>query len=184
MPAELTEANVRELGGRSQAEHEEALLRQMQTLSEMLAKVNTTLDDCPSTAVPSTAGSQRPPPSRERCPTGGRPATGERPASGQRPATGPRLTGGGRTAAEDRPHAPRSATSAHAHEPEVVSLAELNERDAPVPLVQYTGSQSQLAGISSRRRVDARAAKSEIGSVLSWGGDDSQGYFLKRTVER
>ena len=40
-----------------------------------------------------------------------------------------------------------------------------------VPLVNYTGKQSNVAGFCSRGKVhNARAAKSDIGSVL-FGGD-------------
>ena len=41
---------------------------------------------------------------------------------------------------------------------------------AAVELVNYTGSQSHVSGISSRRKIgDARAARSEVGSILGWG---------------
>jgi hypothetical protein len=160
MPVPLTEENLKRLGGGpSVQEQEEALLEKMQTLSGLLAKVNDTLEDMPSTTVPSTAGSQR-----ERVTT-----------AGSRPSAMEMRVGTGQRARAEAPSARASG-----HEPQVISLAELREKDEPVQLVNYTGSQSQLAGMSSRRKVESRAAKSEIGSLLSWGGDDSTGYYLQR----
>ena len=148
MPAPLTEENLKRLGGGpSLQEQEEALLEKMQTLSGLLAKVNDTLEDMPSTTVPSTAGSQR-----ERVTTAGsRP-----PTMGMRVGTGQRALA------------------------EAYLVLVGDEDQVPVQLVNYTGSQSQLAGMSSRRKVESRAAKSDIGSLLSWGGDDSTGYYLQR----
>lgn len=161
-PAQLTEANLKKIGGPNQAEHEEQLLDRAQTLSNLLAKVNMALDDCPSTTVPSTAGSRRAPPTGQRPPTVERAATGQRTPLAAPPAADDALAGG-------------------KHEPQVISLSELNAEAEPVQLVNYTGSQSQIAGISSRRKVAAaRATKSEMGSLLSWGGDDHLGYYLQR----
>mmetsp|Transcript_20096 Transcript_20096/g.51138 ORF Transcript_20096/g.51138 Transcript_20096/m.51138 type:complete len:184 (-) Transcript_20096:396-947(-) len=175
--AALTEDNLRKLGGASQAEQEEALLDKMQTLSNLLAQVNGALDDEPATTVPSTAGSsRRPPPTAERLPTSG---SQRPPTTGGRLPTGQRATTPAAAPTADQPRDSFSRGS-KGHEPQVMSLSELNKRDAPVQLVTYTGSQSQLAGMSARRKVDARATKSEIGSLLSWGGDDKMGYYLTR----
>ena len=100
----------------------------MQTLSGLLAKVNDTLEDMPSTTVPSTAGSQR-----ERVTT-----------AGSRPPTMGMRVGTGQRALAEAPSARASG-----HEPQVISLAELREKDEPVQLVNYTVSQSQTIALDT-----------------------------------
>ena len=173
--APLTEANLKRVGGPSQAEQEEMLLVKMQALSDMLEKVNGTLMEMPPTTVPSSAGSSRRPP-----PTGERPAssTSQPPPSRQHvPPSRDRLPTGQLMLSQAPSDADANRPS---HEPQLISLAELKEADAPVTLVSYTGNQSHLAGLSSRRKVDARATRSEMSSLLSWGGDDETGYYLRR----
>ena len=178
MPAALTEANLKRIGaptsGPTQEAQEQALLVKMQALSGLLEQVNGAIDDCPTTTVPSTAASSRraPPTAGERLPTSGsRPlTTSERMHTGQqRVPTG-----------QWRDLLGPSASAPTADAPRVVSLDELKEQDTPVQLISYTGSQSQLGGMHSKRKVEARATKSEMGSLLSWGGDDASGYYLRR----
>ena len=169
----LTEENLRVLGKTSKEIQEEALLDRMKTISELLAKVDTALEDATSTATgpPGTAASTRP--------SSTRPATGQRLPTAERPlATGQRLPTATRPGSSAEPP-PRTAGSVASQDargpPQTITLAELQQQDrladSHIELVTYTGTQSHIAGISSRRKVHARAQRSEMGSLLSWSGD-------------
>ena len=41
--------------------------------------------------------------------------------------------------------------------------------EADVSLVSYTGSQCGTAQFQTKRKIEARATKSEMGSILGWG---------------
>ena len=164
-PKSLTAANLKVHDpAPTRAEQEEELLKKMQTLSELLGQVDAALDSA-STSVPTTAGSQRPPP------TGG----SARPQSqrGVASAAGAPTPGSARPPASGASACSSSSRSVRGgNVPEAPQLAVIHDdaplEEAPVKMVQYTGHQHDLSGIKSRRRVDARAARSDIGSVLGW----------------
>ena len=171
----LTEQNLRELGKTSKEIQEEALLDRMKTISELLAKVDTALEDASSTATgpPGTAASSTRPVTSQRLLTAEWPRpTGERLLTGQRLPTGGNPPG---SSAAPPPRTAGSVASRESHGPQTITLAELQQQDrladSQIQLVTYTGTQSHIAGISSRRKVHARAQRSEMRSLLSWSGD-------------
>ena len=160
----LTADNLKRIngGGPSKEEAEEALWQKMQTLSALLGQVDDALETATS-APPSTGASQRPPL------TGG----SHRPTSqrGQTPlgSAPPPGTGGSvRSTASKRGYAPEAPQLLTVHEAEAY-LSKRTTEPAPVQLVSYTGSQSNVAGIVSRRHNrEARAAGSSIGACFGW----------------
>ena len=155
----LTEENVRAVAGPSRAEQEEALLARMQTISELLGKVDAALDTA-SSAPPGTGQSQRPTSQR------GQSAL---PASAAAPGTAvPSTAGSVRSTTSSRrgyvPEAPELLTIVHENDPAPAA-------EKPIQFVTYTGQQT--LSFSSRRRIDARAAKSDIGSMLGWDAPSS-----------
>jgi hypothetical protein len=62
---------------------------------------------------------------------------------------------------------PQTSGSVGPHPPNGMTRTELQHVQAG-GLVQYTGIQSQTAGLPRLRKIDARATKSTIGSLLSW----------------
>ena len=179
----LTEENLRKLGGKTKAEQEDELLEKMQEMSDLLAKVNNMLEEEP----PTTAASSRPPSTTSRRLLTGqserREGGRERPQTGsERPPTGRSVRTPAsrdewrlRTAELEHqaalrallPKSLKAASDGHcgSRAPEVLNLDEIKEH---VELVSYTGQQSHVAGIAARRKVEARAARSNVGSLLSW----------------
>lgn len=148
----LTEENLRKIGGGqpSREEEEEALYSELVGISQLLGKVNAALVEEGSTRPPT--GSTRPPTGHSVVVTGAAACSraADRPLSGSMPAS----CGGERVGASCEP-------------PQVLSVTGSSQRSATRPeLVNYTGTQSATAGISTRRKVDARAARSEMGSIL------------------
>ena len=155
--AGLTEANLRKLSGPSREEQESALLEQMQTLSQLLGQVDAALEAAPSTRPPTGASSRPPPTAASRPP----PTASSRPppTASSRPATGAsasqRADGHGGGVNEER-----LPTPAHA------DVSAEGAGDEPVRLVSYTGCQTHMPGNSGRRRIDAKASRSQLGSLL------------------
>ena len=171
-PQAPTEAAMRSLHGPTREEQEEALLEKMQTLSSLLNKVNAAIDDCPSTAASSRpptglASLQQHPASR-----GGISTAGSKPLTG-RSRGGTAIPGTGASSSSLQHAAGKVASG---DEPQVLRLGDEPPPEPPkkpdIELVQYTGSQHALGGICSRRKVDARASRSQMGSVL-FGEDPS-----------
>ena len=140
-----TEQNLQQLGRGPNEEREEKLFQKMQSLSALLGKVDTLMAEGSDTASR--------PPTQQRLHT-----------SSTRPLTQQRLD-----TASSRPETSRSHT-VQPHAPESMGEAELRGQPEP-SRVQYTGAQSQTAGIQRLRKIDARATKSTIGSLLSWAED-------------
>ena len=164
MAASLTSDNLKKLGGggASREEEENKLWEKMQTISELLAKVDGALETATS-APPSTGASQRPPlTSGSQRPTSQR---GQSPFIGAPASAMPPGTGG----------SVRSTTSVRGYIPEAPQLLTVHEdappksasSSAPIELVNYTGTQHELGGVQSRRtNRQARAAQSSIGACL------------------
>ena len=178
-----TEATLRQLHGPTREEQEEALVQKMQTLSNLLGMVDAALDDCASTRPPSS----RPPASRTGLSTGasiGTPQSGKRtPGTAQSrapalPATGedgavPPGSSSSSSSCRAQPHSGRAAGDSI---PQVLHIGSRPAPDDNMPAkkpvvehVQYTGQEHMLGGIKTRRKVDARATRSEMSSIL--GGD-------------
>jgi hypothetical protein len=167
--APLTEDNLRKLGGPSRQEQEESLLAKAQAISQLLAQVDGALDDVATTRPPTGASSQRllTADSYRGVPTAeGRKGTCV--ASSRTHVNDERLgTGTSCESSRNPTNLVSHACPPSKHDPQVVTLADLTEPE--IKLVQYTGQQSHMAGGKGRRKVESRATKSEIGSMLSWG---------------
>ena len=168
MGSQLTEANLRTVSGKTRAEQEEELWQKMQTISELLGKVDVALETA-SSAPPGTGQSQRPQ-SRRQTPALGAPPSAAPPSAGP-PSAAPPSAASHRTGVSVR-----STLSQRGRAPEAPQLAVIHDdpppssaKEEPIKLVSYTGMQSHVAGIQARRyNSDARAAQSSIGSVLGW----------------
>ena len=172
----LTEANIRKIGGKTQAEQEEELLAKMQTLSNLLGQVDEMLEDCPS-----TRDGSRPPTNASRPPThASRPPTNASrpPTNASRPPTGRNDQPVSRSSGQE---AARTGTAASASSsrrgfaPDPIQLMTVHEstdaRPEPtVELATYTGFQGGHNLSQGRRRIEGRAAGSSMGSIL-FGGD-------------
>uniref|UniRef100_A0A7S2CMJ5 Uncharacterized protein n=1 Tax=Haptolina brevifila TaxID=156173 RepID=A0A7S2CMJ5_9EUKA len=169
----LTEQNLRALGGKTLAQEEEELLEKMQTISQLLGQVDDALQAEGSTQPPPTAGSRPPPTGSSHPPPTGRssqpPPTGESVAEQRRRFETLQQT------LQSRMRTGESAQHKSAASEKIADKIGLSEKivihenaDMPkVELVNYTGAQSHLGGIQSRRRT-APAAQSEMGSLLHW----------------
>lgn len=205
--ADLTEANLRQLGHRSQEEREDALLDKMQTLSALLGQVDQALE-APSTAPPGTgrpltqaSSKASRPPTAQRRPASGRarPPTGQSRPPSSRPRESQNRPPGVSSAAEQRmlEMAERLGLSLAANEPPQVWQAPADSgrphEQPPSPVLQplppqpppqqsaeradddcgslisYTGFQSNTAQFQTKRKIAARAMRSEVGSILGWG---------------
>ena len=158
--ATLTEANLRKLSGPSREEQESALLERMQTISQLLGQVDAALEAEPSTRPP-TGASSRPPPTAGSEPP---PTASSRPppTASSRPATGASINSG----ADVSKNAYAVAGEGRHPMPAHVNASWQGDADEPVRLVSYTGCQTHMPGNSGRRRIDAKASRSELGSVL------------------
>jgi hypothetical protein len=153
----LTAENLRKVAGPSQAEREEALMDRLQTISQLLGKVDDALEDC---------GSSRPPPTASSRPPTGRPLS-QQSQQQQPPPTAERR---GSKANHERPPITTQQGVQQEH------LLQLDDakglvigkpaRSNDVALVNYTGLQSNTAQIQRLRKIDARATRSEMGSIL------------------
>lgn len=160
MPASaLTAANLSKLGTGPREEQEDQLYSELLGLSQLLGKVNAALDEEGSTRPPTGAST--------------RPRTGNFAPSAARPATGGTAIPPSTAASGvQRAAATSAATSAAGAAPQVqmVTFPEeerpASDRSQRIELVNYTGMQSNTAGISTRRKIDARAARSEMSSIL------------------
>jgi len=162
------------------AEQEQELLQKMQTISQLLGQVDAALAEEGSTQPPPTAASQRPPPTASSRPPPTAASSRPPPTASQPPPTADYLAEqrrkldslqeqlAVRLRTGERPSTGQSGRAASCDPPQI---AVIHENQPPkVQLVSYTGTQSALGGIQTRRRASAEttAARSEMGSLLHW----------------
>ena len=189
MSSELSKLTTENLRARSDGptreEREAALFEKMQTIAGLIDRVNDALDNASTTVPPSTANSQRPPP------TGGSAALPPGTGSSSRPGTQRGQSAAPSTAQRGTTSVPGSAAPGSAPPKTGGSIAStaLSNRslrggplnvgpqlmvihdDAPfepppVKQVQYTGTQTISFGSGRRKNNDAKAAQSSIGACF------------------
>ena len=184
--SKLTTENLRARNdGPTREEREAALFEKMKTIAGLIDRVNDALDNASTTVPPSTANSQRPPP------TGGSAALPPGTGSSSRPGTQRGQSAAPSTAQRGNTSVPGSAPPGSAPPKTGGSIAStaLSNRslrggplnvgpqlmvihdDAPfepppVKQVQYTGTQTISFGSGRRKNNDAKAAQSSIGACF------------------